>query len=316
MKSKRQSDELFGPVADPGLHHLSIALAVMTLMLLVAGALVTSNEAGDSVPDWPLSFGRWVISSNYFVANVRYEYSHRVIAFFVAATTVALAIRAWTVGARPLIRKLTLVAVAGVVTQALIGGARVSFPAYKHLIAVPHALVAPSFFALTVVIVALTSYGWRETGPLTEDGRALPERRLAIMTACAILAQAALGAGFRHQVLSVAPHIAGAVIVSVAIIWTVLAVLRRQGRETYLRRPALALLALLSCQVILGLLAYAARLRSYNDPQPLEPMITLTVAHVIVGALTLASVVVLAIRRPRTLTQARESKGLLVPATP
>jgi heme A synthase len=86
-----------------------------------------------------------------------------------------------------------------------------------------------------------------------------------------------------------------------------------------LRRPALALLALLSFQVILGVLAYAARLQSYQDPQPLEPMITLTVAHVVVGALTLASAVVLAMRCPGALTLAHESKGLrrlLLPATP
>src|SRR5262252_812543 len=112
-------------VYDRGLNRLTILLASMTVILLVAGALVTSNEAGDSVPDWPLSFGRWVIKSNYFVANVRYEYSHRVIAFFVGSTTMALAIYAWTVGVRPLLRKLALVAFAGVVIQALIGGARV-----------------------------------------------------------------------------------------------------------------------------------------------------------------------------------------------
>src|SRR5262249_48162758 len=188
-----------------GLHRLSLVLAAMTLMLLVAGALVTSNEAGDSVPDWPLSFGRWVIKSNYFVANVRYEYSHRVIAFFVGSTTVALAIYAWSVGARPLLRKLALVAFAGVVTQALIGGARVSLPAYKPLIAIPHALVAQSFFAPIVVIAVLTSDSWRETRPLSEDGGPSPARRLAIITVCAILAQATLGAGFRHGAFGVAP---------------------------------------------------------------------------------------------------------------
>jgi cytochrome c oxidase assembly protein subunit 15 len=292
-----------------GLHRLSITLAAMTLMLLVAGALVTSNEAGDSVPDWPLSFGRWVINSNYFVANVRYEYSHRVIAFLVGATTLSLAVGAWTFRARSLIRRLTLVAFAGVVTQALIGGARVSFPAYKPLIAIPHALVAQSFFALIVALVVLTSDRWRETTPLNEDGRPSPARPLAILTVGAILAQAALGAGFRHGAFGVAPHIAGAAIVSVAAVWTVVVILRRHGREAYLRRPALALPSLLSCQVILGLVAYAARLHSYKDPQPLDPMITLTVAHVVVGALTLASAVVLALRCPRTLavTPAPES---------
>ena len=58
-------------------------------------------------------------------------------------------------------------------------------------------------------------------------------------------------------------------------------------------------LTLLSCQLVLGILAYIARLYSYDDPQPLEPLITLTVAHVVVGALTLASLVVLALRFPR-----------------
>ena len=293
-----------------GLHRLSITLAAMTLMLLVAGALVTSNEAGDSVPDWPLSFGRWVINSNYFVANVRYEYSHRVIAFLVGATTLSLAVGAWTFRARPLIRRLTLVAFAGVVTQALIGGARVSFPAYKPLIAIPHALVAQSFFALSVALVVLTSDRWRETTPLNEDGRPSQARRLAILTVCAILAQASLGAGFRHGAFGVAPHIAGAVAVSLAAVLTAVVILRRYPSDAYLRRPALVLLVLLSCQVILGLLAYAARLGSYKDPQPLEPMITLTVAHVVVGALTLASAVVLALRYPHALTLARVSKGL------
>src|SRR5215813_13860511 len=141
----------------------------MTVILLVAGALVTSNEAGDSVPDWPLSFGRWVINSNYFVANVRFEYSHRVIAFFVGSTTLVLAIRGLMTGARPLIRNLMLVAFAGVVMQALIGGARVSFPAYKPLIAIPHALVAQSFFALIVGLVVITSAGWRQKGLLDKD---------------------------------------------------------------------------------------------------------------------------------------------------
>ncbi|HMG32909.1 MAG TPA: COX15/CtaA family protein [Blastocatellia bacterium] len=310
LKHKEDVNDSGGVVPDRGLHRLTILLASMTLMLLVAGALVTSNEAGDSVPDWPLSFGRWVISSNHFIANVRFEYSHRVIAFLVGATTLALAIRAWMAG-RPLTRKLALIAFAGVVGQALIGGARVSFPAYKPLIAVPHALVAQSFFGLIVTLAVLTSAAWHRAEVLNEDPALQRARRLAIITVCALLVQAALGAGFRHRAFGVAPHIAGAIVVSFITIWTVLVILRRQSREAYLRRPAIAVLVLLSCQVTLGILAYAARLKSYNDPQPLEPMITLTVAHVIVGALTLASVVVLGLRCWRTLTLARQRKAMV-----
>jgi len=292
-------------IHDRGIHRLAILLASMTLILLVAGALVTSNEAGDSVPDWPLSFGRWVINSNYFVANVRYEYSHRVIAFCVAATTMALAIRACTATSRPAIRKLVLVAFGGVLMQALIGGTRVAFPSYKPLIAIPHALVAQSFFALIVGLAVVTSAGWHKKIRFAEDSEKPSARWLAIITVCAVLAQAALGAGFRHGAFGIVPHIAGAAVVTVLMIWTTLLILRRHGSDAYLRRPALAVLVLLFCQLSLGLFAYVARLQSYSDPQPLEPMITLTVAHVVVGALTLASVVVLGLRCWRALTSVR-----------
>ena len=40
-----------------GLHRFAGFTACATLVLIVAGALVTSNDAGLSVPDWPTSFG-------------------------------------------------------------------------------------------------------------------------------------------------------------------------------------------------------------------------------------------------------------------
>lgn len=291
---------------DHRLRPLAILLAAMTLLLLVAGALVTSNEAGDSVPDWPLSFGRWLIQSSHFVANVRYEYSHRVIAATVGLITTILAIRAWTHERRPLIRGLALTAFAGVLTQAILGGIRVWFPASKPVIAVIHALVAQSFFGLVVALVLLTSADWREPKPLKEDARFPSTRRLALITVCAVLMQLVLGAGFRHGAFSIVPHVVGALIVFSLVIWTALIILHRYGGDAYLRRPALATLVLLSSQVGLGVFAYAARLKSHFDAQPLEPMISLTVAHVVVGALTLASVVVLTLRCRRTLSPPRE----------
>ena len=71
MKVQKKMADCGNVMPDHGLRLLAILLAAMTLLLLVAGALVTSNEAGDSVPDWPLSFGRWLIQSSNFVANVR-----------------------------------------------------------------------------------------------------------------------------------------------------------------------------------------------------------------------------------------------------
>ncbi len=40
------------------LHWYAVATACATFLLIIAGALVTSQDAGLSVPDWPLSYGK------------------------------------------------------------------------------------------------------------------------------------------------------------------------------------------------------------------------------------------------------------------
>jgi cytochrome c oxidase assembly protein subunit 15 len=279
----------------------------MTVVLLVAGALVTSNEAGDSVPDWPVSFGRWLISSNNFVANVRFEYSHRVIAGVVGMTTLLLAVWMQFSERRSWMRKLGLISFAGVIAQAGIGGLRVLFPEYKALIAVPHALIAQSFFGVVVAIVVFTSRSWSAVHEVKPESGGIPIRKLSAATVCAVLIQLVLGAGFRHQAFGIIPHIVGAVAVTLLIVSTVVAVLRRHGSDGYLTRPAKAAVGLLFAQLCLGVGAYLARLASAGDPQPLEPMISLTVVHLVVGGLTLAVIVVLTLRCYQVLAPKRET---------
>ncbi len=277
------------------LHYFAIFLSFLIVMLLVAGALVTSNEAGDSVPDWPLSFGRWLIHSDNFIANVRYEYSHRFIAGLVGFTTFILALCIWFSERRNWVKRLALFAFLGVVAQAGIGGLRVLFPAYKPEIAVPHALIAQSFFAVVVALAVFTSRGWLVERAIKKDEGGVALRSLTVATIAAVLLQLVLGAGFRHGAWGIIPHVLGAVVVSSLIIWTAAAVLVRHD-DRWLRRPAWSVLGLVILQVGLGIAAYFARLAAKGDPQPLEPMISLTASHVVVGALTLAAMVVLTLR--------------------
>jgi heme a synthase len=317
-----QTGKAVGNKSNTGLHRLAVLLSLLTVALLVAGALVTSNEAGDSVPDWPLSFGRWLINSNNFVANVRYEYSHRLIAGVVGATTLLLA--AWTFFSdrRRWMRRLALVAFAGVVAQAAIGGMRVRFPEYKALIAVSHALVAQSFFAVVVAIAVFTSRSWWLSRNAKSDSAGLPLSKLVSVAVGAVLIQLVLGAGFRHQAFGITPHIVGAVVVTMLIASTVVTVWRRHKQEDYLTRPARLAASLLVVQLGLGIAAYFARLASKTDPQPLEPMISITVAHLVVGALTLATMVVLTLRCYQVLIPEQEksvsavsARGLRSPAS-
>ena len=289
-----------------GLYRFTILVGCLTLVLLMAGALVTSNEAGDSVPDWPLSFGRWLIDRNYFVANVRYEYSHRVIAGLVGFSTFAIAIWSWKTERRKWVTRLAFIAFAGVVIQALIGGIRVLFPTYKAAIAVPHALIAQSFFGVLVTLAVVMSMSWWNRTEVDVDTNRPSLRSLSTTTVGAILIQLVLGAGFRHQAFSIVPHILCAVVVASLVIWTAGVVYSRRGHDAFLRRPAATAMGLIVVQVILGVAAYVARLKSAGDPQPLEPMISLTVAHVVVGALLLATMVVLMLRCYRALARSRE----------
>ena len=57
-------------------------------VLVIAGGLVTSNDAALSVPDWPLSWGRLVPRLE---GGIRYEFAHRALAVLVAVADGRLA---------------------------------------------------------------------------------------------------------------------------------------------------------------------------------------------------------------------------------
>ena len=123
-------------------HRFAVVTAVATFLLLVAGALVTSNDAGLSVPDWPLSHGSLMPE---MVGGVFYEHSHRLIAATVAILTLILAIWLGRVERRRQVRRLAWTAVGMVLAQALLGGLTVLL--YLPVaISVLHACLAQLFF--------------------------------------------------------------------------------------------------------------------------------------------------------------------------
>jgi heme A synthase len=91
-------------------------------------------------------------------------------------------------------------------------------------------------------------------------------------------------------------HIGGAVAVTVVLGGAAMMVLLRHRKVPFLARPAMLALALLGMQLLLGLFAYLTRMASPNDPQPLNPMIAVTVGHVAGGALLFAITIVLTLR--------------------
>ncbi len=280
-----------------GVYRLAQVTAGATFVLLVLGALVTSNEAGDSVPDWPTAFGRW-LPLEQIVGNVVYEYTHRVVAATVGFLTLLLNVGLWWRERRAWVRWLGLVALLAVLGQAVLGGARVLFLEYRFAFALVHAFMAQFFFGLTVSLAVVTSPGWLRLEQSQAEVRfptSLP--RWCCAAIVGLFVQLLLGAGFRHRGMGILPHILGAVGVSALIlasVWNVRRVVREHGGELrVLSRPALWIAGLLGAQLGLGIAAYLARRAARFDPQPLEPMVSLTVAHVAGGALLLAALLVL-----------------------
>jgi heme a synthase len=267
---------------------------------VVAGGLVTSNDAGLSVPDWPLSYGKLMPKME---GGVFFEHGHRLVATTVGLLTVVLAIWLWRREPRRWMRRLGLIALAAVIAQGLLGGMTVIFLLPKP-VSIGHACLAQLFFSTTVLIALFTSAGWRIELPAEEDSGAPSLRTLAAAVPVCVLAQLALGAAARHQALGVLPHVAGAAIVTGMILWIVIRTLVRHFDNAQLRTSALYLLTIAIAQIFLGIAAYMSRIATLDAPQPMAVMVGFTVAHVAVGALTMAASVVMAaevfrrVRRP------------------
>src|SRR3989442_14373505 len=75
-----------------GVHRFAVVFFFWTILLLVAGALVTSNEAALSVADWPTSYGTFTPP---MVGGIVYEHSHRVIAGVLGILLIIEAIVIW-----------------------------------------------------------------------------------------------------------------------------------------------------------------------------------------------------------------------------
>src|ERR1700678_2273132 len=165
----------------PGLHRFAFVTSAATVLLLMAGALVTSNDAGDSVPDWALAYGKIIAP---LVGGIRYEYAHRVMAGTVAILTLVLAVLLARSGSR-FLRNLGFTALILVIAQAVLGGMRVLFhnPA---LTATTHAILAQIIFVTVVSLSLFTSQWWNSDPPRLDDPASPPLRTLSAITAPAI----------------------------------------------------------------------------------------------------------------------------------
>lgn len=278
---------------------LALVLVPATLLLVFAGAKVTSHEAGLAVPDWPLSYGRLMPP---MVGNIFYEHGHRMIATAVGMGTLVLALWTARADARRWVRALGLACLGAVVLQGVLGGITVIF-LLPLPVSVAHGTLAQTFLCLLTWLAYATS---REWDALRHEPAEAPERVAARAIAPVVAAatgaiwiQLVLGAIVRHAGAGLAvpffpvsetgawwpavvdggvrlhmAHRGFALVVVALVAWATIAVARRVAS---LRRHALGVLALVIAQAALGATVVLVR----RAPTP-------TSVHVVTGAALLA----------------------------
>jgi cytochrome c oxidase assembly protein subunit 15 len=277
-------------------------MILATLLLLVAGALVTSQDYGLAVPDWPKSYGMWFPP---MIGGVFYEHGHRMIAGFVGILTVIMTVWLWMKEPRKWVRIFGTVALFSVVLQAVLGGITVLYflPTWVSTF---HATLGQTFFCMIVSLAVFTSRWWKETEHTSNSGD--PTVRFAVATVF-IYMQLILGSWMRHSEAALAipdfplalgriippfaspeimihfAHRVGALLVLAMTVWNLLMARRSYRTYSEISRPSMFLFLLVLIQITLG--AYTVWTKT---------AVTFATLHMIVGALLLATSLVLTLR--------------------
>ncbi|HEV2905153.1 MAG TPA: COX15/CtaA family protein, partial [Pyrinomonadaceae bacterium] len=139
-----------------GVHRFALFVAGATFFLIIAGANVTSRDAGLATSDWPLSNGQLFPK---MVGNLYWEHGHRMIAASVGFLTIILAIYLQLRERRSWVKRLGWMALGLVIVQGLLGGLTVKMN-LPLAVSTAHGTLAQLFFLTTVSLAVFTSRSW------------------------------------------------------------------------------------------------------------------------------------------------------------
>ncbi len=264
---------------NPWLHRSAVGLALLGLIAIVAGAVITSSEVA----------ARQAQSS---VAQAVGEGTHRALA--IALTGLALGFAVWISSAGGWLRALAWSAFAVLAIDAATGWTAPPLAAGRGIV---HAVLAHLYLAIMVAIVVATSAGWNRDPELVDDGGWSWLRPVAIATPPAVFVQIMLGAMYRHDVTGIMPHMAGAMMVALATVVVSAVVLQNFTGPSGLRRAAVMLISIVLAQVCLGIAALLMLVLNFAGTLV---FVLSTAGHVAIGAATLSASVVMAMEVARS----------------
>lgn len=310
---------------SPLLHRLAIAVAVVIFIMIIAGGLVTSQDAGDSVPDWPLSYGS-VYPAQQMVGNVRYEHTHRMIGWGLGLVTIVLAVGLQATQSRRYVRRMGWAALVWVCVLGALGGLRVmliskpqvqnavmslfgglgvqSVETVRVIVTVIHTALAQSFLCFVAVLSVTLSPAWIDAQAPAASTAARSFRRLGMITVAMILLQLVFGAIRRHTdaTLPLVLHLIGAGLVLIHVMLLILRIRMDFASVPALRHTSKCLGRFAVIQIVLGLVSWWV-VRNNKPGSSVLPELAgseflaslLLTAHLAVGAMILVITVLITV---------------------
>ena len=149
---------------SPWPHRWSVAVALVIFPLIWLGGLVTTQDAGMAVPDWPTTRGynmfayplsAWI----YGPFDLLIEHGHRLLGSFVGLLAIGLCAVAWRCEPRRWVNGLCWILLLAIIVQGLLGGIRVIMD--DRTFAMIHGFTGPLVFALATAVAVVTGRWWR-----------------------------------------------------------------------------------------------------------------------------------------------------------
>ncbi len=308
---------------------LAISGAVLNLLQLVLGGIVTSLRAGDSDPNWnPLQFWVWLreVGGGQF-----FELRHRVLGALIGIASLLIVLAAWKTEKRPWVRKMSYWLLILVVIQGILGGLRVhavSSPSFKEVMdqffsflgkmdpgtagriafAMVHALMAQITLLLFLVLAIVTGKTWWRLHAGRSKAQLKQLGRFAWASALLLFVQLLLGAFVRHATFPVALepvttilvlHILLAIGIAAMVTLTFFHAARNFWDEPFLRRPMKLAIICLFLQLVLGVGAWLS-VKAYGTYSDLVGIpIIIRGAHLLNAGILLLALSQLAFRAKR-----------------
>lgn len=277
------------------LHRWAVGTVCATLCLLTLGAVVTTFHVGMADPIWPTSpwyllFVSWQEPRPGFLI----EHFHRLAGYIVGCCIIVLAAGLWWQDRRRWVRDLGVAALIGVIIQGLLGGFRVKLNAILGPnLALIHGCFATVVFSMLASLALVTSRSWadRASGGVNSHRADRRIRRCSVVVTALIFLQILLGGFLRHTYLTLGQrgHLLVAFAVVAGVVFLAKDIWDRPVRDRALTVPVLVLTILVAVQLSLGVEAWMFK---YFTPTAPTSQALVRTAHVLMGALILATAVV------------------------